>query len=100
MIAHNSYLIDFGGLGEGVHEFEFHVDDSFFARFENSLVRQGELDILVTLEKEPGMLLLDFTFSGTIVTTCDRCLDRLELEVEGYNELIARLGDSEGGEED
>jgi uncharacterized metal-binding protein YceD (DUF177 family) len=100
MVARNSFEIEFGGLGEGVHEFEFHVDDSFFARFENSLVRHGDLDILVTLEKEPGMLLMDFTFSGAITTTCDRCLDDLVVPVEGYNELLVKLGDEEGQGED
>src|SRR4029450_3112979 len=100
MSARNTYLIDFGGLGDGVHEFEFHVDDSFFARFENSVVQHGDLDILVTLEKEPSLLMLDFTFSGIISTTCDRCLDKLDVEIEGYNELVVRLGGDVKGEED
>ena len=93
MTTRNAYLIDFGGLDDGIHEFEFHVDDSFFARFENSVVRQGEVDILVTLEKEPGLLLMDFTISGSISTICDRCLDSLVVPIEGFNELIVRIGE-------
>jgi uncharacterized metal-binding protein YceD (DUF177 family) len=93
MSGQNPYLIEFGGLEDGVHEFEYTVDDSFFARFENSIVQHGEIDVLVTLEKEPGILMLDFTFSGTITTTCDRCLDDLEVELEGFNELIIRFGE-------
>jgi uncharacterized metal-binding protein YceD (DUF177 family) len=100
MSARNTYLIDFGGLGDGVHEFEFHVDDSFFARFENAIVQHGELDVLVTLEKEPALLMLDFTFSGTIAATCDRCLDKLDVSIEGYNELVVKLGGEIQAEED
>jgi len=92
MSGQNPYLIEFGGLEDGVHEFEYTVDDSFFARFENSIVQHGEIDVLVTLEKEPGLLMMDFTFNGTITTTCDRCLDDLEVELEGYNELIIKFG--------
>jgi uncharacterized protein len=102
--AQNPYLIEFGGLGEGTHEFEYHIDDAFFAGFENSIIQHGDLDMLVTLEKEPGLLLMDFTFQGTIMTTCDRCLDLMEVTLEGYNELVVRLGtpqeEDDGGEID
>ena len=92
MSAQNPYLIEFGGLEDGVHEFEYTIDDSFFARFEKSIIQHGQIDLLVTLEKEPGLLLLDFTFNGSITTTCDRCLDDLDVEIEGYNELIVKFG--------
>lgn len=86
------YLIDFGGLNTGVHEIEFHVDKTFFAKFENTLVQQGDIDILVTIDRKPNLALVDFTFNGTISTICDRCLDSLDIEIEGYNELLVKFG--------
>jgi len=85
------YLIDFGGLNAGVHELEFHVDKTFFAKFENSIIQQGDIDVLVTIDKKPNIAIVDFTFNGTIASICDRCLDSLEIELEGYNELLVKF---------
>lgn len=87
------YVIEFGSLPLGKHEFEFEADDAFFQRFENSIIQHGHMDVLVTMEKKPNMLLLDFTLQGEVLVTCDRCLDDLGLQLEGYSELIVKLGD-------
>jgi uncharacterized protein len=87
------YIIEFGALPKGEHEFEFEVSDSFFQEFENSIVQHGNVDVLVVVEKKENLLLLDFTMEGTVIVTCDRCLDDMELELEGYSELIVKLGD-------
>ena len=39
------------------------------------------------------MLLLDFTMEGTVTIQCDRCLEDLDLDIEGYNELIVKIGE-------
>ncbi|MFM8433482.1 MAG: YceD family protein [Bacteroidota bacterium] len=94
------YVIEFGSLPKGEHEFEFEVSDTFFQEFEHSIVQHGNVDVLVVLEKKENLLLLDFTLSGTVTVTCDRCLDDLELELEGYSELIVKLGDHSEEESD
>ena len=87
------YEIEFGALPLGEHEFEFEVDDTFFQQFENSILQHGTMDVLVVMEKKSNMLLLDFTLQGEVTVTCDRCLDDMMLELEGYTELIVKLGD-------
>ena len=94
------YVIEFGSLTKGEHEFDFEVSDSFFQEFENSIVQHGHVDVLVVLEKKDQLLLLDFTLQGTVTVTCDRCLDNYELEIEGYSELIVKLGDHHEEESD
>ncbi len=88
------YVIEFGSLPLGEHEFEFETDDSFFQQFENSIIQHGSVDVLVVLEKKSNMLLLDFTLEGSVMVTCDRCLDDLELHLQGYSELIVKLGEA------
>ena len=87
------YVINFGSLASGEHEFEFVINDSFFKRFENSVIEKGSVDVLIVLEKKDKMLLLDFTMEGTVTVQCDRCLEDLDLDIEGYNELIVKIGD-------
>ncbi|MEO8211534.1 MAG: DUF177 domain-containing protein [bacterium] len=92
MSNEREYMINFGSLTKGEHEFEFEVDDSFFKRFENSIIDRGQVDVLVVVDKKDNMLMLDFTMQGNVIVTCDRCLEDLELEIEGYNELIIKIG--------
>lgn len=90
----SEYLISFGHLAPGEFEFEFEIDDSFFKKFENSVIQKGKVDVLVVLEKKDNMLLLDFTMEGTLIVQCDKCLEDLSLDIEGYNELIVKMGDT------
>lgn len=87
------FIINFGSLGSEEEEFEFHVTDAFFNKFGQSVIQKGEVDVLVVVEKKENMLLLDFTNNGLVTVLCDRCLQDLELEIEGYNELIVKIGD-------
>ncbi len=92
-MGERDFIINFGSLTTGEHEFEFEVTDSFFKKFDNSIIEKGNVDVLVVVERKDNMLLLDFTMEGEITVQCDRCLENMELELEGYNELIVKLGD-------
>ena len=98
MSGAREYVINYGSLPFGEHEFEFHVSDSFFQKFENSLVQKGDIDVLVVLDKKEAMMLLDFTMEGHIIVECDRCLEDLDLDIESFNELIVKLGEETGEE--
>jgi uncharacterized metal-binding protein YceD (DUF177 family) len=89
------FKIEFGALSEGEHEFQFEVNDKFFEQFEHSPVEHGNIDVLVTVNKEAGMMLVDFTIDGIVTLPCDRCADELELELSGFNELVVKFGDHE-----
>jgi uncharacterized protein len=93
MSSSREFIINFGSLPFGEHEFHFEISDDFFQRFENSIVEKGNVDVLVVLEKKDQMLLLDFTMEGTVTVQCDRCLEDLDLDIEGYNELIVKTGE-------
>ena len=92
MNSSRAFVVNFGSLPAGEHEFEFHVGDTFFQQFENSIIENGDVDVLVVLEKKEHLLLIDFTMQGTITLPCDRCLEDIELELESHNELIVKQG--------
>ncbi|MBK7432240.1 MAG: DUF177 domain-containing protein [Bacteroidetes bacterium] len=95
MSGAREYVINYGSLPFGEHEFEFHINDAFFQRFENSLVQKGDIDVLVVVDKKELMMLLDFTMEGHVIVECDRCLEDLELPIESYEELIVKFGEKE-----
>lgn len=95
------YIINFGNLKIGKHEYEFSINEDFFKEFEYSLVKQGKLEVKLSLEKQKEtLLILDFTIKGSIRLECDRCLDEFDYPVDSSHRLIVKLTDKEAGSED
>lgn len=100
MKALREYLINFGNLKHGKHDFHFTVDSTFFAEFEYSLVKTGKVEVDLDLEKQnESLLVLNFSYSGAIDITCDRCLDEFSMPVKGTQRILVKL-DSKQQESD
>ncbi|MDO9000120.1 MAG: DUF177 domain-containing protein [Bacteroidota bacterium] len=88
----SKYIIQFGGLPIGLHEFEFEVNDTFFSNIENSEIQSGEIDITATLTKQNHLLQMHFNFEGTVKVDCDRCLKQFDFPIEGEENLVIKHG--------
>lgn len=96
MKSNREYIINFGNLKLGKHEYEFHVDDSFFKEYEYSLVTGADVNVNLTLDKETETLLVfEFKFKGSIDVQCDRCLDAFQYPVENASRILVKLTDKE-----
>ena len=85
------FSIPIKGLKNGVHEFDFHIGKSFFEQFEGSPIKEGQFDVHLNLEKRHDMLELNFDFSGTVPTECDRCLSPIHLPVSDNQDLLVKF---------
>jgi len=100
MNPYTPYRIPFLGLKIGRHDFEFELDDTFFASFEYSEISGGKLQADLLLDKQGSMMVLDFHVYGTVSAECDRCGDPMEVDVEHTDRLIVKYGDQTGSTED
>ena len=91
----NQYIIQFKGLKEGVHDFEFVIDKPFFEEFEHLEVPEGKVSVKATLTKKTGFMELELALSGLMQVQCDRCLDYFELPVGYEGQLLVKFGDAE-----
>ncbi len=80
--------------------YEWMLTDQFFADVEAPDIQKGNLNVILQVKKSIGTYVLDFHIEGTVVVTCDRCLDDLELPVETDNTLNVKLGDEFSEEND
>lgn len=87
------YSIPFTGLKTGSHVFDFTIDDSFFAGFEYSLVKKGNLKCVLEMEKQETMMILDFHITGELSLNCDRCLADFLYPVDVSEQQIAKFSD-------
>ena len=58
------YDVEFKGLKEGLHEFEFEIKDKFFEHFDQDLINVGNLIVKVDLEKRTTFMKLYFNVKG------------------------------------
>jgi uncharacterized protein len=89
----NRYIVKFGGLPVGVHEYEFEVGDQFFKEYENSGVEHADVQVTGVLTKQNNTMQMTVTFSGTVAVDCDRCLKGFDFPVEGEGRLTIKFGD-------
>jgi uncharacterized metal-binding protein YceD (DUF177 family) len=89
----NEFVIPFFGLKLGIHRYEFDIDSSFFASFENPLIDQGHFEVALELEKATNMLILRFSSSGSVDDYCDRCGDPLSVQCKAEDEVIVKFGE-------
>lgn len=94
------YNIQFSGLSLGTHIFDYKIDNTFFSLFEYGDIKEGDVDVSLAFEKQERMIILDFTLSGFIVKPCDRCLEDVNLAIDGENRIILKYGPSYKEEDD
>jgi uncharacterized metal-binding protein YceD (DUF177 family) len=94
------FVIPYVGLSAGSHQFDFIIDDKFFASFEYSEIKTANVQVKLDLNKTERMLILNFSMSGTIRTACDRCLDEFDYPVEGREEYFIKFGSAHFEEDD
>ncbi len=94
-----SYSLPIKGLHNGAHVFVFHVDETFFRHFECSPIEAAAIELTLTLDKRPGLMTLDFEFSGTIKTECDRCLAPIHLPVADHRALVVKYSEEAEAED-
>lgn len=94
------YTIQFVSLKQGTHFFEFDVDNKFFEEFDDCEFIDSTFKVELEFIKQSTMMLLNFSFNGTITVPCDRCLDDVIIPVEGEEKLIVKFGREEYSDTD
>lgn len=96
----SEYNIKFEGLKQGIHFFEFDVDNAFFEEFGCFEFKDAALAVGLEFEKQSTIMVLTFDFLGTITVPCDRCLDDVEVEFSGEEKLFVKFGNEEYDDSD
>lgn len=94
------YKIPFKGIREGQHEYEFHVEDTFFVAMESEDIHHGDINVKLKLDKQSRMMILDFEIQGNLVLVCDRCLEDLDFPLDINYQLIVKYREKDEGKGD
>jgi uncharacterized metal-binding protein YceD (DUF177 family) len=75
-----------------VQEYDFEIDDSFFANFEYGEIEKGKLKVLVKGLFSNHQIQLDMRIEGVVEVACDRCLDNLKINLNSLYTLYGKFG--------
>jgi uncharacterized protein len=88
-----SYELVFGNLKIENHQFEYLLDKKFFELFDSSESEDGEVSVLINIEKAASHLDMNFTLKGWVLCDCDVCLSGVRIPVKGEHYLHVKLTD-------
>ena len=100
MSRRGPYAVRISGLADGDHDFQFVLDQKFFATLEHPEIENGNVSARITLEKKPGVLSLCFKLTGEVEVVCDRCLEPFMTEIDTTQTIFVKEGDEPGEIED
>jgi uncharacterized metal-binding protein YceD (DUF177 family) len=100
MCGLESYKIDLKGVKDETTRLDFDLNDDFFGALDGSQLEHGALHVSVSIRKMAGFFELLFHTEGSVVVTCDRCLDDMDQPIETDNKLMVKLGDTYSEDDD
>ncbi|NNL15816.1 MAG: DUF177 domain-containing protein [Flavobacteriaceae bacterium] len=86
------FTIQFVGLKDGEHYFDYQIDKKFFEYFRFEDFNDSNINVKVLLNKKPTLLEFDFKISGTVNVNCDLTNEPYDQEVIGSLDLVVKFG--------
>jgi uncharacterized metal-binding protein YceD (DUF177 family) len=93
MAGRRDFEIAFVGLKPGLHSFEYEINDRFFEEFGPQDFSNVKVHIRLLLEKNMGFMILKFEVGGTVEVQCDRCGNRLPMDLWDEFEVLVKMTD-------
>jgi uncharacterized metal-binding protein YceD (DUF177 family) len=87
------YDINIIGLEPKRYEFNYSSGDAFFQALDQQLIKQGDVQTHLILDKSETMIRLDFSITGVVERTCDRTLDLYDEQVDTRQTLFLKFAD-------
>ena len=92
MEANADFDIQFSGLKDGVHTFEFQLTESFFETFDNEEFNAVAAKVVVNLHKKPTLMEAEFSLAGHVNVNCDLTNEPFDLAVSNHFQLVIKFG--------
>lgn len=94
------FKIELLGLKEGANAFSFKLTDEYFEAIDADIVKRGDLDVDLQIERKSSLFELTFNIKGEVVIPCDICLDDMKQPIDTKNSLVAKFGQEYSEDDD
>ncbi|MEE9408410.1 MAG: DUF177 domain-containing protein [Polaribacter sp.] len=86
------FNIPFVGLTEGIHLFEYNIDNTFFEAFNYDEFENSSLDIKLEFVKKSTLFELTFSALGTVNVPCDSTSEYYDQQITTVLPLVIKFG--------
>lgn len=86
----SKYNLHYAGLKEGIHEFDYLLNQDFFDMFEHPIVQGAHVLIHLTVNKSATIVVLNIKAAGTVHVQCHRCLEEFEMSLDITKTIIVK----------
>ena len=88
------YRIDLKGMQNSVSNYDYELNNHFFADIDSPEVTKGNVHASLEVRKLSGdnAFELNFSMKGSVVIPCDRCLDDMEQDIVASDKLMVKFG--------
>jgi uncharacterized protein len=86
------YEIGIAKLSNKKHQYQFVLDDAFFALFDQPLIKKGDLVANIELDKSELLISMKFDIKGEVELTCDRSLEEFMYPIDVEETVRFRFG--------
>jgi uncharacterized metal-binding protein YceD (DUF177 family) len=100
MCSLESFKIDLKGLKEDNTVLEYSLDDNYFEAIDAPEVKNGIVNVSLSIRRTSSFFDFIFNIKGTIRVTCDRCLDDMNQEIDAENKLVVKYGEEYSEDDD
>jgi uncharacterized metal-binding protein YceD (DUF177 family) len=87
----DDYVLRLSGVEVGNHKYSMICDKAFFELAGLNEIEEGNINVLIDMEKNAKMMSLQFHFTGKVTVLCDRCLDFLTLPLDFTDFLVVNF---------
>jgi len=95
----DNFIIPLNGLAAGENHFSWHAGKEFFEAFENAEILDADLDVSVTVEKSGRYVGVDCEIDGSVMVSCDRCMEDLQMPIGADIMLSVKFGEEESSDD-
>ena len=95
----DNFIIPLNGLAAGENRFSWHAGKEFFEAFDNTEILDADLEVSVAVEKSGRYLGVDCEIDGSVVVSCDRCMEDLRMPIVTDVLLSVKFGEEESSED-
>ena len=96
----SEFLIPFIGLKDGLHRFDFNIDNKFFEGFDFLDFQNAHTQVSLIFEKKPTLLELNFSAKGQVTVPCDITTEPFKLPIDTAFKLVVKFGSVENDYDD
>ncbi|MFY9243864.1 MAG: DUF177 domain-containing protein [Polaribacter sp.] len=86
------FNIQFVGLKEGKHQFDYSIDNKFFEAFNYDEFESSSIEVSLNFVKKSTLLELLFTAKGTIEVPCDVTTELYDQEIDCELSIVVKFG--------